>query len=81
MVEYSPQNKKNGDDMDNVEGNGGHISSAVIHAGKVWQRASSKNGASAMSLRGESCCHHLTKSRLFRETVSWPAIRHSHSVG
>jgi len=66
VIECSPQNKKNGDDMANVEGNGGHISSAVIPAGKVRQRASSKNGASAMSLRGESCCQSFDRKSIIQ---------------
>ena len=52
----SPQSKKGGDGMGNVQEKDGHVSRAVTFAGKIWQRARTRSGASTrsvQSLRGE----------------------------
>jgi len=52
----SPQSKKGGDGLGNVEERDRHVSRAVTFAGKIWQRARTRSGASTrsvQSLRGE----------------------------
>ena len=53
----SPQSKKGGDGLGNGEERDRHVSRAVTFAGKIWQRARTRSGASTrsvQSLRGES---------------------------
>ena len=52
----SPQSKKGGDGLGHGEERDRHVSRAVTFAGKIWQRARTRSGAStrsAQSLRGE----------------------------
>jgi len=62
----SPQSKKGGDGLSHGEERDKHVSRAVTFAGKIWQRARTRSGAStrsAQSLRGESLFYRSIEQR------------------
>jgi len=63
----SPQSKKGGDGLGHGEERDRHVSRAVTFAGKIWQRARTRSGAStrsAQSLRGESLFYKPIEQRM-----------------